>query len=108
MNKKDRTIQDLMAALPMEENAWIVVDHWDADLCAIGIARADRPRQLVYISTFGRGRGRYDYQCEMPSGPGEEDFTTTAAGDDVDFEALLVAVKKHLAPDEPSGGKEQA
>lgn len=106
MSQKDQTIRDLVAALPMKENAWVVVDHWDADLCAIGIARADRPRQLVYISTFGRDPRRYDYQCEMPSGP--EDFRTTAAGDDVDFEALLGAVRKHLAPEEPSGGEEQA
>jgi hypothetical protein len=101
MSDKDQTILDLVAALLRAENAWIVVDHWDADLCAIGIARADRPRQLVYISTFGRSQGRYDYQCEVPSGPSEDAYVTTAAGKDVDFETLLRAIRKHLAPGEP-------
>ncbi len=103
MSQKDQTIEDLVAVLPMSGNAGVVVDHWDADLCAIGIARADRPGRLVYVSTFGRDRGRYDYQCELPGGSGDDDYLTTAAGDDVDFEFLLEVIKKHLGSNEPSG-----
>ena len=93
---KDQAIVELIATLPMAANDWIVIDHWDADLCAIGIARADRPRQLVYISTFDSFSGRYYYECEIPNGPCECDYITTASEEDVDFETLLDAITKHL------------
>jgi len=97
MNDKEQAIKDLIAALPLGENPWILVDHWDADLCAIGIARADQPRQLVYVSSFGRSTGRYDYECETPKGPQADEYTTTTSGEDVDFETLLDIIRRHLA-----------
>ena len=102
---KEAAIQALIKTLPLNECGWIPVDHWEADLCAIGIARSDRSRQLVYVSTYGKLPGRYDYQCEMPAGPHDDDYVTTASGEDVDTETLLAVIKDHLAvtPDEVSG-----
>jgi len=44
-------------------NSVVIVDFWDADLFAIGIASSSGPQQLVYISTFGHETG-YDYELE--------------------------------------------
>lgn len=93
---KDQTIQRLVASLPMERYAWSLVDNWDADRCAVGIARKDRPRQLVYISTHGKEPGRYDYQCEMPTGPRDEDHATIRSGENVDFHTLSTVIHGHL------------
>lgn len=97
MSNKDASISHLVAALPMRERLWVLVDHWDADLFAIGVAHRDDERRLVYVSTFKRAPGRYDYQCEAPSGPDATDFETTAAGDDVGFEELVRAMVLHLS-----------
>ena len=73
--KKDQSIMDLLAALALPELGWTVVapDPWEADLVAIGIGRIDQPRRLVYVSTFKRAPGRFDYECETPIGPDATD-----------------------------------
>ena len=98
MSGKDTSIDQLVAALPMRERGWVVVDHWDADLFAIGVARKDDERRLVYVSTFKRAPGRYDYQCETPSGPDATEFDTTETGDDVGIDELVRAMMRHLSP----------
>ena len=36
---------------------WQVADHWDGDLCAIGIASASDPERLVYVCTYQQHAG---------------------------------------------------
>lgn len=97
MIKKDKSIQELLARLPMDERGWVIEDHWDADLMAVGIAHPIDVRRLVYVSTFGNENGRYDYECEVPTGPEPTDFTTSERGKAVDYWALLDAIERHLA-----------
>lgn len=94
---KDKTVHQLLTKLPMASRGWIAVDYWDADRCAIGIARKERPRHLVYISTYGKKQLEYDYECEQPVGNAIEEYETVERGRDVDFEALLQAIGRHLA-----------
>ena len=94
--RKDKAIRELVARLGLASRGWQVVDHWEADLQAIGIATKDDPRRLVYVSTFSRTPGHFDYQCETPAGPADENYTTTAYGEDVDYETLLSAMEAHL------------
>ena len=98
MSGKDPSIVQLVAALPMRERSWVLVDHWEADLFAIGVGRKGDERRLVYISTFKRAPGRYDYECETPSGPELTDFDTTEEGEDVGIDELVRAMVRHLAP----------
>ncbi|RME50659.1 MAG: hypothetical protein D6790_20950 [Caldilineae bacterium] len=93
---KDRSILDLLALIDLASNGWISVDHWDADLCAIGIAKMGDPRRLVYVSTFERLPGRYDYECEVKAGPNAEDYVTVDSGEDVDLERLRQVLRRHL------------
>ena len=95
--EKDKTVLDLLAKLPMTARGWIAVDHWEADRCAIGIARKECPRHLIYISTYGKRPFEYDYECEKPVGDATEDYETVGRGSDVDFNELLQAVERHLA-----------
>lgn len=44
----------------------LVKDHWDADLCAIGLT--DKSGQyLIYISTYGRNKNKYFISLETHS-----------------------------------------
>ncbi|MFY0530539.1 hypothetical protein ACN28I_47690 [Archangium gephyra] len=97
MIQKDKRILALLARLPMNERGWVIVDHWDADLMAVGIAHPSDVRRLVYVSTFKKENGRYDYECEVPTGAGPDHFTTSDRGEDVEEGALLAALERHLA-----------
>ena len=61
--RKDKRIHNLIEKLKLipgfEQTA--ILDNWDADLCAIGIKKANR---LIYINTFDTS-GRYDYDLEL-------------------------------------------
>jgi hypothetical protein len=94
--EKDKTILDLVEALDLERRGWMVVDHWEADLCAIGIGMVTDPRRLVYVSTFNRRPGRYDYECELPDGEAPEEYSTPATGEEVEYEILLKIMEAHL------------
>ena len=96
---KDESITVAIARLRdrFGARAFCVVDHWDADPCAIGIAGPHEQDRLVYICTFGKALGRYDISLELPSTPGT-DHPYTPAGDhtDLDFSELATIVARHL------------
>jgi hypothetical protein len=98
MNPKDPSIHELLRALSLEERGWVVLDDWDADLCAVGIAHRSQPRRLVYVSTWKKPLGRYYYGCEAPKGPEPTDYEVTDEADDVDLAALVRAMVGHLSP----------
>lgn len=97
MTGKDASIAQLLAVLPIREHAWVLVDHWDADRFAIGIASRMDQRRLVYISTFKQAPGRYYYECEVPRGSEPTDFETTASGEGVALDELVRATVRHLS-----------
>ncbi len=94
--RKDESIVTLLEELDLEGRGWVTVDEWDADLCAIGIARRNTRRRLVYVSTHGKLQKRYDYECEMPTGDQPDDYTTVSCGKDVSYAALLKVIEDHL------------
>ncbi|MCB9612053.1 MAG: hypothetical protein H6721_26075 [Sandaracinus sp.] len=94
--KKDETIRTLLERLELARRGWQVVDHWEADRQAIGIATKRDRRHLVYVSTYSRAPGRFYYECETPSGRDETAYATTAAGEDVDYDTLVKALEAHL------------
>src|SRR5262245_53519893 len=96
-DSKDQSILALLAKLQMSSRRWTTVDHWEGDLCAIGIATKQQPRRLVYVSTYGKAHDRYYYACEEPRGIAPEEYETIDRGEDVDFKTLMKAIEKHLA-----------
>jgi len=94
--EKDRSILDLLSRLSPERNDWIVVDHWEADLCAIGLTSPSAPDRLVYVSTHNKSDGRYDYECEEGRGSTPENHATGDAGQNVDLPTLIAVLQRHL------------
>jgi hypothetical protein len=105
MMLKDRAIQQLLAAVELERRGWVIVDHWEGDLCAIGIAARGDVRRLVYVSSFDQAPDRFAYRCEVPAGPTEDHWQAGESGGDVSVDQLLRALERHLDGDpEDAGG----
>lgn len=96
MASKHASIEGLVARLDLAERRWVVVDHQEAHLCAIAIAAAVAPRRIVHVSTFGKAAGRYDYECEIPTGPDLAQRETIRRGQDVDLGTLTAVLEAHL------------
>ena len=64
-NDKDDEIRDLLSWLRsrLGQN-FVVIDHWEADRSAIGVAATDDPKQLVYIASRGQPAGPYFVELE--------------------------------------------
>ena len=75
----------------------VVVDHWEADRTAIGVARADNTGRLVYFSIWNRSPNRYYVDVEFPPRAGSElPYEQGERFDDVDFEELVAIASRHL------------
>jgi hypothetical protein len=98
MNKEAvvvETLNDLRARLG--SSAFQIVDHWETDRAAIGVARHDQPDQLVYFCSYGDLPRRYFVSLEAPAVVENElPYTSVADHHDVDFEALVGLVAAHL------------
>ena len=78
-------------------DAFDIVDHWEPDLCAVGIASPRDHAILVYISCFGKLEGRYYVELELPPSPGEElPYQVAGRYNDLDFEAVAGVVSAHF------------
>jgi hypothetical protein len=67
--------QELMAAVEFLRqrfgDAMAVVDHWESDPLAVGVARKDDERQLAYVSLKPAPEGsRFFVALEKPPAPG--------------------------------------
>lgn len=97
--KKHPTILSLLDRLRsrLGPNSFLIQDHWEADLQAIGIANPRDHRVLVYISTYGQPLDHYSYELELPPPPGAEvPYAVAGSGWEVSFEELWVVVSEHL------------
>ena len=100
---KDESIHELLARLgkAMRGRAFQVVDHWEASLCAIGVASPEEKRVLAYISTFDKPPGYYFVSLELPPPRGSErSYLPAGEHEHVDFKELARLVRKHLDPKE--------
>jgi hypothetical protein len=76
--------------------AFDIVDHWDIDWRAVGVARPDDHGVLVYLSTHNQMDGRYFVSLELPSSDAEMPYDSAGEFKNVDFDELAGIVKKHL------------
>jgi hypothetical protein len=93
---KDASILAMLDRLDLAGHGWVIVDNWDGDECAVGIARAGQPRRLVYVSTFETGPDRYDYECEEPIGEDQTDYRVVARGTAPSLKELRSVLIRHL------------
>ena|SRR5947208_15413455 len=77
--------------------AFDTVDHWESDLCAVGIASPRNHGVLVYISTFAEPPDRYHVELELPRVPGNPSpYEPAGILTELDFAQLVVIVREHL------------
>lgn len=98
MEHKDPRIRELLRGLKasMAAGSYQIMDHWDADACAIGIASLEDPWRLVYVSTYDQEGGKYAFECEAPMGSGSGDYQTIDQGDGLRLDDLLLKIRVHL------------
>ena len=97
---KDKSIKAVLERISSnigEENLCLV-DHWDADLCAIGIAKKDDNAQLVYISTYNKPYREFYYELEFSSKI-KADTSNLQLEGDVKYNELIKIIKSHLSVD---------
>ena len=99
IGKKDPTIRDVISRLAtrLGSDAFHIVDHWNANLCAIGISAPSNHKVLAYIQTFGSAKGRYDAHLELPP-KDRRKFPYADAGvhPQVTFAKIVKIVQKHF------------
>jgi hypothetical protein len=97
--QKHHTITRLIPRLRkhLGAGAFHIVDHWDADLCAIGIARPDNHAVLVYICTFGLPNGRHFASLELPAKSDDKDYRAAGEYRSLTFGKLVELIRKHLS-----------
>jgi hypothetical protein len=96
---KDREIREVLSWLRDRVGPFLVIDRWDADLCAVGVAAIHDPQQLVYSSSWNRPTERYFVELETAPLPGSEmPYTSVAKFDTVDREELATLIAQHLSP----------
>ncbi|MCB0921723.1 MAG: hypothetical protein KDC08_07910 [Actinobacteria bacterium] len=96
---KDRSIHEVIARLRTDvgHDAFAVVDHWPADLSAVGVAQPHDHRYLVYISTLQEKEGRYAFQLERPAIDQDLPFDADPMVDAATYEELVREVRRHLS-----------
>lgn len=103
--RKDASIWQLVGALAgrLDADQFQLIDHWDADLVAIGIARADDPARLVYVSTWQQPPGHYAFECEEAHP--EHEHAVGERADTVTFDQLVDALRRHTSITSGSPGQ---
>lgn len=74
-----------------------IIDDWEADLCAVGIARPDDPNKVAYISTYGLPEGQYACHIDIwPSEGSDGGYKNIAQLERVGFATLVTAITEYL------------
>ena len=89
-------------------DAFVLADHWESDLCAIGIASPRDAGVLVYISCHGEPPGLFTYELELPLPPGNDfPYQVAGTGSGLPLEELAVVVAEHLKRAELGDARER-
>lgn len=78
---------------------FIVLDHWEADRHAIGLAAPDDHQRLAYISTWAHPDGEFDFELEVaPQKGADRAYDVVMRNGACDYSTLRAAIKRHLSP----------
>lgn len=88
---------------------FVLADHWEPDLFAVGIASPHNYSVLAYISTYHEPAGRFGYELELPPLPGDDSrYRVVGRGDGVPFAELASAVAAHFKHAKPGAAPDPA
>jgi hypothetical protein len=103
--EKDAFIHDFIRRLraDMPVGSFVIVDHWDADLTAIGIAKPDDTRTLVYVaSRESRIDDMYVELEEPPEAGSDMPYQSVGKFEHLTFERVADLIVSHLGIARPS------
>lgn len=92
---KDPAICEFLERLTEAGREWGLPDHWDGDLCAVGVARPGAPGQLAYVSCWGQPPARYHVELEVADP--DEGYATTRLEEALTLVAAVDLVVEHLS-----------
>ena len=96
---KDPAILSLLTRLRerLGDEAFVLADHWETELCAVGIASPRNIGVLAYLSCDCETPDRFDYELELPPLPGDEfPYRVAGRGSEVTFDDLSDVLKEHF------------
>jgi hypothetical protein len=98
LGQKDPSLRHLVSELQRRapDGTFIVVDHWEMDPFAIGLASPAHPDQLAYISSLTAAEGKYFMSRELPSDSDLVPFRDGGAEQYTDIDTLAAAILDHL------------
>lgn len=98
LGTKDPSLRNLVEEIARRVPAgcFIVVDHWESDPFAIGLARPTSHDHLVYISSERDVHGRWYLSRETPREHDLEQYHEAGTDQFDDIESLAAAVAGHL------------
>lgn len=85
-------LEELAADLGPE--AFTVVDHWEADLCSIGVASPANHDLYAYVSTWDQAPGHYYVDLDERTGAAFP--VTKERMESVDYSTALAKIRQHL------------
>ena len=99
LGRKDDSLRILVGELirRLPPKTFVVVDHWDSDPFAIGLARPSQPDHLVYITSDRDVHGRYFISRELPPNSDLAPFQDAGADQFEDIDAMAEAIAAHLS-----------
>ena len=92
---KDSSVWRMLGVLASRIDFWdiCVIDHWDAYMLGVGLARSDDHHRLVYVCTRTADSGLYSYECEDG---GDDPYRSVKRADGVTLDELVEVIKWHL------------
>lgn len=96
---KDPRIHDLLARLRADlgTEAFVIADHWEGDLCAVGISTTYDPSRLVYVSTYNHADDEFTYELETAPKSDNDIYDVIGRGDAKSYSELLAIIRQHFA-----------
>lgn len=97
--EKDPAILALLETLRtrLGADAFVVADHWEPDLCSVGVASPHDPRVLVYLSCYREPPGSFSYERELPPLPESKlPYRVAGSGSGLLVDELVQVVRDHL------------
>lgn len=96
---KDPSIVTLLERIrdDLGDDAFNVVDHWEGDHFAIGIALPSDHGVLAYVSTFTNvdDDNLYSYYLELPPNSADAEYSDAGGKEDCTYDELLAALCSH-------------
>jgi len=98
LGRKDDSLRMLVGELAqrLPPGSFVVVDHWEADPFAIGLASPRNHGRLAYVTSDRDIHGRYFMSRELPSDTDLAPFREAGCDQFEDVNALAQAVALHL------------